>query len=660
MASPIENHRWTAEPEQFAARIDVTDVPRYFSRQLIIEPGTRALIVDDGKYVGDVGPGTHTLESFLRPLKFWRQHQATAILTRQEDFPLEIVSTDIPTAENLTVDATVRLAIQIEDVALFLRNLMGTRAELRADDLRNLLAPVVWQSLWEAIGRMSIKNLTGPENRAEIDAQLAQSISLAMRRYGLKFVRVQLVAIGQQRYDELRQRHGDNWLEREDLLADETQNELAALADKVDIDRQQDQLAAELRRIGIRNELRAAVRSEEFDKIGDVEQFEKMLHERDKNQLLREEEKQGLVDAFRQRQKEGEQTREHLLAKLELEQRMEIEQVREQLDHAARMKRLEHEIAMARQTASKENLEWQQQVELEAKQAEHRRQERDKEWAKQRQWVRQQSTARREDQWADLVHQQQAQRLEGDIAAAHAERKARVAMIESELRGALATDELETEKRRKEWERDESRRTTDDQLDKLRRTQELNAEAAQHQLELHQRRQRLDVELDVLKEDKASERELKRLAIFKGMSTEELIISGQHENAALLADLKKHESSQGTLKAQLDGSHKDAIYQERAKAQEKLDAERKAASDAMAAMYRDLLDSQNSSQHKTLDTLRDVAKGGSGQPIVFGAGQPMQPAGGNGGAKVLLCTACAAENDATARHCSNCGAKIGK
>src|SRR5258708_7959270 len=125
MAAALENNRWNAAPDDFAVRIQVGEAAGFFTKHLTIDPGTRALIVDDGQYVGEVPPGTYTLQSFTERLKLWRSKQAVAILTRQEDVHLELACGNLATAENLVVDAKVRLAVQIEDVALFSHNLMG-------------------------------------------------------------------------------------------------------------------------------------------------------------------------------------------------------------------------------------------------------------------------------------------------------------------------------------------------------------------------------------------------------------------------------------------------------------------------------------------------------------------------------------------------------
>ena len=93
MSTGITEGRWNVGEDQFAARIIVPDVKGFFlklpivgevggERQLIIEPGTRALLIDDGVVLGEATAGAFTMESLEERLQFWKGKQFTAIITR--------------------------------------------------------------------------------------------------------------------------------------------------------------------------------------------------------------------------------------------------------------------------------------------------------------------------------------------------------------------------------------------------------------------------------------------------------------------------------------------------------------------------------------------------------------------------------------------------
>jgi hypothetical protein len=107
MSPVIENNRWSVGKDDFATRVVLPDLQGFFERipfisslpkakTLIIEPGTRAILIDDGMFIGEVTPGAYTLEEFVQRLQFWRNKQATAFLVRCEDVPFDSVMNSVP------------------------------------------------------------------------------------------------------------------------------------------------------------------------------------------------------------------------------------------------------------------------------------------------------------------------------------------------------------------------------------------------------------------------------------------------------------------------------------------------------------------------------------------------------------------------------------
>ena len=93
MSDFLNNNRWSVSEDDFAVRVMIPDVKGFFkgltslgSSQLIIEPGTRALVVEDGVLVGEVPPGSYTLESFDERLQFWRKKQSPWMKRRKQGF----------------------------------------------------------------------------------------------------------------------------------------------------------------------------------------------------------------------------------------------------------------------------------------------------------------------------------------------------------------------------------------------------------------------------------------------------------------------------------------------------------------------------------------------------------------------------------------------
>ena len=534
MADNVQENRWDVGEDQFAVAIRVDDVKAYFSRTLIVEPGIRAVIIDEGQSLGEVGPGTWTLQSFAERLKFWTRKQATAILVRQEDLPIELDTTwigPVMTSEHLAVDAEVRLAVQLDDVALFARNLLGPRREFTITELREAIGPLVRQALWSAAGRLSITDLTGPDVREELDANIEQALGISLSRYGLRFVSVHLATLSHTEYDEQRQEKGQLWLLRDEhetasekqlleLQHRERTQELTALADNLGVDREESKAATMLREIGALSKQRDALLSDKANEF----QYQARLAE-----------------------------------------------LHTELDHTQSLKTVDHEIELAKKTETQQNLEWQQHCEQERREAEQRIEQS----RQQHDLARQGAEQLQEDEWEELVHSQRIDRQADEMRLAGLQRQTRIGKLEAEIEVQQQDARLAMERNQKEWDLEFADSESDAQMKRLKAVQDMNAEFAE-------REQRTKLEIENLKEDKAHQRAIERMATATGMSAEALIATAGTDNAALLADLKKHEADSAIAAAQsqqtqqmhekVNEAYKDAMQAQQGNVQQMISA----------------------------------------------------------------------------------------
>lgn len=554
MTAEVDRYRWKVEDDQFAASFVVDDFPGFFRQQVIIEPGTRALIVSDGQFVGEVPPGTYTLKGMREKLRFLTAKQATVILTRQEDFPLQTPSARIAntkpllvsTKENLSVSASIRITVQIDDVALFHRNLMGANSVYTTFDLEKSLRPLLQQSLWESVSRFSITELTTPEVREQMDAAMEYALSVSLKRYGLRFIQVQLVAIRHKDYENHREKDGQRWLQKAYLEQKEADNDLEILAENIELDHHEAKIETKKRRISLQNGLLETVRSKTFDQIAHKEELADFLQERNKGKLLRKEELDELVEGYENRKDDRDAARSHLITTLSLQRRFEQEALREDLRHALRLKRLDQEIELAENSESKDNLLWRQQVQQDRREAEHRYDQHDKKLLQRRAWIVRAAEDKRDDEWENLIHQERVQQQEDEMEYARTERQQRLVLLKRELEQQLSDKQLDSERRRREQEIELSGQESENQLQRLAAVQKLNLEHSRQELELKQQQQRLDQELDDLSADKQHLREIAKLQTLDSVASEVLIATSGKPQSKALADLKKHEASQET------------------------------------------------------------------------------------------------------------------
>ena len=112
------------------------------------------------------------------------------------------------------------------------------------------------------------------------------------------------------------------------------------------------------------------------------------------------------------------------------------------------MKALDQQIELTRLNDSEANRQWRAGLEKEREQAEYDRQERDKKIRKEFDLVREARLHGREEQWQDILHEQQMDRMQGEIALERSERQAKLERAKAEVR-QIQMDQMLTFKRRR-------------------------------------------------------------------------------------------------------------------------------------------------------------------------------------------------------------------
>lgn len=599
MAVQIENDRWKISSEDFAVRIQIPDLQGFFAkwipkgRQLVIEPGTRALIINEGVLIGEIPPGAYTFESFSERLQFWQKNQVTGILTRCEETPFHSRLSDVPALEGICGSLSVEWAVQIADPLPFLLNLFGGRDALSKEELDRQLDPLVKQALFSACGRASIDGLAGPDVATHLAEQLESSLGVRLQRYGLKFVDIRAARFECEAVADHKARAGENWLAARE-------NQLLKAAHQVESDGLAGRLQDIESKVPLRRALRDAVNSDKFAKLTSEEDLRRQLEEIDKDRLLRREEKDALVAAYTERKEDRQAARAQALAVLEIQREQELDELRSQVEFTVEQRSLEREIDLAKLTQTKDALEWQQELQREREEAEHRRQLQREKRETQWQSALQARELKRDDSWKELVHRQRLENLQTEMAVAQAERNRRVAILEAETRTRLAAEQLQVDRQRSAWELEEREKKSTSQLDRLAKLQDLNAKFAERQ-------QRTQLELENLKEDSTHRREVERIQMLASLGTEALIATAKTENAGLLADLKKHEASQTTARSQHDLAQAQQLNDERQRMYDQLNQTERAKADAIAEAYKLAMQSQQGSVQQMIGGLAQAA-----------------------------------------------------
>ena len=564
----IKNNRWVTPENVFASRVMLPDLDNVFepkgffrwlakkagAESIVIEPGTVAYFVEDGQEVGVLPAGQHTMQSVLECLKFWKIKQATVILTRGEDQHIDIELADIPTREGLLIDASIRLSFQISNVADFLGNYMGAQSEISFDNIRTNLLPLITQSAKQAIRLRTPEELQSGGMAETLSATISEQLAVRMKRYGLTFIQTETLDITHQDLDALHEKKGKIWVAEQDI---------------------QDNL----RRLKVNSDLRDQHLSGALDKIETKEEYADFIAQVDKEKLIREEDIEELTFEFENRKSDRETLRDHMVGLLDAKRDFELESLNAEFEYQTDLTALNREIDLAGVSHTKDSAALIQMLELQKTDRAANREQQREDWGL---W-RDKQDVKRDESWEQALHERQLLDAETEIAIGGSERDSRVALIEDELLNKLENSKLVREQRRKEWELENEDQEATSQMDRLRAVQEMNAKFLEDEA-------RLRSELEELKLDKSSQRQLDKIASLKGSSTEELVALADTENARLLANMKSNEA---VMQAKQDAS--EQLTQA---AEDKSAAVAQALKDAMQ-VQKDVISSITGNDNKT-------------------------------------------------------------
>ena len=305
-----------------------------------------------------------------------------------------------------------------------------------------------------------------------MESSLVQNLRLSLERYGLRFGQVRMISIYHEKLDEHRRKVGEVWLLKEEVehkqaldeiySADEMRKirrlektqELELLVQQTATNRMEGDLGVMLRRIGIRDQ------SARRHSLGQVQpdQGRRGICPHAPRAGQRPPDPPdgtgGVDHRLPYQARRSRRTADAPADKIEIERKVEIGQLRMQLQHDTKVKALEFEIDLARRVESEQNRRWREGLERAKEQADVRRRQQIEEIMHQRRLATDEGLARRKDDWQRLLHEQRTSRLQGDITFEKTERRSRVERLEADMRTHREEEQLTFNRRRAEFERE--------------------------------------------------------------------------------------------------------------------------------------------------------------------------------------------------------------
>ena len=319
--SPVDTlNRWKRTPDEFARRIEASDLRGLLNRGLVVEPGTRALIFQGGALAGAVSEGTYDLN---RPMEgVDAAMPATAILADAGDVVLPLLYENLRTQEEVTVDGTVEVVVRLSDPAAVNANLMHGRDRLSVSELAEMLWNESANVLQARVRGTSVTELDASvELKSSLEDDLREKVGDLVARNGLELVRLRFVGLTSGDYEKVQDKRAKTFLAGEKLEDTE-------------------------RRAIINQRLRETLTRDRMDKFNSERDFEEFVkqteHEEGMKGVIRKEEMEDLKRTFVEKKGDAETARKHLLELLELGHQLEVLRKEHSIDDETLQKRLQH------------------------------------------------------------------------------------------------------------------------------------------------------------------------------------------------------------------------------------------------------------------------------------------------------------------------------
>jgi RNA polymerase subunit RPABC4/transcription elongation factor Spt4 len=695
-APAVQGNTWARGPEDFATRLEVDDLEGALRRDLIIEPGTQAMLLIDGRNAaGTVGPGRYTLRDLADRLTLpsLRRH-VTALLVDTGETDLDLAINDIYTTDPLKISLDCHVAVTVGEPVAFITNLLKGARSFSKSQLRSYLYDEIQDAAQECVGQRSAgelhKDLALKQQFAmHIEAHLDETL----KQTGLRFSRVRTVNFRHARLSEQAGRQEEYFLQLTKEEADlEHRKRLFDVLDRADVQAIAEETAKAQQfeqRSQLRERMRRAVMSDRFAELTGERETEQFLREQDRGRLLADDEWERIRrtiewkrdDELRDRRgvvedsewarlvqvDDRERTRAQLLARLQLENEYELRSTRLLQDQEIGAAELKFQL-------EQERLRVERTQDIEAIKIAFDLQRR-----------RDEDAFRREQEQKERARALEDARTRDAIRAQGFDEDTRQMLAELDV-AAKGFDVILAKREREmaiRW--DDERRRLDHQLEQKVRLVDLDL-----------RQRQAEHEMQMARDAQAQQFELEKLGRLKDLPAAALVAAAGADQGRIIADMQQTEAMRGMTPEQILakmsanspeaaralaemaraategrlGTEQVAMYERLLERDKEAMEARDKAAQQVADAYKDAAQRTQDIATKALDSQREgmteIARATSHPPaaqqpptvVVAGSGGAPTVVGGQAGAAAgggVQCRRCGTMSPVGTRFCTNCG-----
>ena len=228
-AKPIKNMRWMCGPDMIARRIEEQDLEGIFRKGLVVEHGTRAIFLQEGRLAGILEPGFYTISTFKEKiLSFNFSVPSTVILIRAADIELDFEIPRFFSKEEIELSVRCKMVQNVEKPEFFFTNLLQQRIAFSKSDLQRFLEQEMANVLQPLIRAESVKDLyANAELKKRIELALESEMRITLERSGLRLIQLRFIDYLSETLDKVRAEYPQHFILEEKEELEQKRRELA-------------------------------------------------------------------------------------------------------------------------------------------------------------------------------------------------------------------------------------------------------------------------------------------------------------------------------------------------------------------------------------------------------------------------------------------------
>ncbi|MBI2900793.1 MAG: hypothetical protein HYY17_11470 [Planctomycetes bacterium] len=188
---------WARGTGDFAARLHVQDVKGLFVKWVVVEEGTAALVFQDGKYAGSVGPGRYDHTSLGQRIATWFNLDVPAVFVLVDVGEVRLrLDAECLTSESLPVQVSAEVFVALSDPLPFYQNLMRGQVSIGVEDFEGLIETDVEGALQAVVRCEPLRSLPGNVKlRDAIMGAVDRMARPTLERYGFTLRHIAAISL---------------------------------------------------------------------------------------------------------------------------------------------------------------------------------------------------------------------------------------------------------------------------------------------------------------------------------------------------------------------------------------------------------------------------------------------------------------------------------